>query len=87
MNDALKEKLTMWAHNKMLGVLDAGQAPEDEWFEVDASIPELAGMIDVNIYLSENQDGEEVVKAVAYDLVDTPEGYKKTCLEHWVELF
>ena len=83
MNDELKTKLRVWAYERMWDTIEAGLEPEDDWHEVDASIPELAGKIDVNIFY----DMEGIVRACAYDVVTLPDGKKTTNCETWIEVF
>lgn len=83
MNEDLKTKLRVWAYERMWDVIDNGAEPEDEWFEVDASIPELEGKIDVNIYY----DMDGIVRACAYDVITLPNGLKTTNCETWLEVF
>ena len=83
MNEDLKTKLRIWAYEKMWDVIEKGQEPEDEWFEVDSSIPELNGKIDVNIYY----DMDGIVRACAYDVITDSKGMKTTNCETWTKVF
>lgn len=83
MNEDLKKQLRIWAYERMWDTIDKGEDPEDLWFEVDSSIPELSGKIDVNIYY----DMDGIVRASAYDIIDLPNGLKTTNCETWIEVF
>lgn len=83
MNEELKTKLRIWAYDRMWGTIDAGLEPEDDWHEVDASIPELEGKLDVNIFY----DLDGIVRACAYDVVTLPNGKKTTNCETGIEVF
>ena len=83
MNEQLKTKLRIWAYDQMWDIINSGAEPEDEWIEVDSSIPELQGKIDVNIFY----DMDGIVRAVAYDVVVMPNGLKTTNCETWTEIF
>lgn len=83
MNEQLKTKLRVWAYDRMWDIINSGEEPMDEWFEVDDSIPELSGKIDVNIFY----DMDNIVRAVAYDVIVLPNGLKKTNCETWIEVF
>lgn len=83
MNEQLKTKLRIWAYERLWDTLDSGECPDDLWFEVDASIPELSGKIDVNIYY----DLDNILRASAYDIVVLPNGLKTTNCETWTEVF
>lgn len=83
MNDELKTKLRIWAYERMWDCVDAGETPEDEWYEVDASIPELEGKLDVNIFIDLNG----IVRACAYDVITDAKGIKTTKCATWIEVF
>jgi hypothetical protein len=83
MTEDLKTKLRVWAYEKMWDTIDKGLEPEDDWHEVDSSIPELEGKIDVNIYY----DLDGVIRACAYDIITDSQGLKTTNCETWTEIF
>jgi hypothetical protein len=83
MNEELKTKLRVWAYDRMWDYVNDGELPEDEWHEVDSSIPELEGKIDINIYI----DMDGIVKAYAYDVITNDQGIKTTNCETWIEVF
>jgi hypothetical protein len=83
MNDDLKTKLRVWAYERMWDTIDAGLEPEDDWHEVDASLPELQGKLDVNIFY----DMGGTVRAVAYDVITDDKGMKTTNCQTWMEIF
>lgn len=74
--------LTIWANEKLLDILDGADYDGDAWYTVDASIPELAGKIDINIYDKEEEDGTVMLKCVAYEVVN-----KRTKCDAWVNIF
>ena len=83
LNDELKTKLRIWAYERMWDTIDAGNEPEDDWHEVDASIPELQGKLEVNIFY----DMDGIVRACAYDVIINDSGLKTTNCETWTEVF
>jgi len=83
MNEELKTKLRIWAYERLWDMVDNGEEPEDEWIEVDTSIPELAGKIDVNIFY----DMDGIVRACAYDVITLPCGNRTTNCQTWIEVF
>jgi hypothetical protein len=83
MNEDLKTKLRVWAYERLWDHVANGEMPEDEWHEVDDSIPELAGKLDVNIFI----DMDGIVRACAYDVITLPNGLKTTNCETWLEVF
>jgi len=83
LNDELKTKLRVWAYDRMWDTINAGNEPEDDWHEVDASIPELQGKLDVNIFY----DMDGIVRACAYDVITDDSGIKTTNCEAWMEVF
>jgi hypothetical protein len=83
MDEKLKAKLRIWAYECMWDAIDSGEDIEDMWREVDSSIPELEGKIDVNIFY----DMDGIVRACAYDVLTMPNGLKTTNCETWIEVF
>jgi hypothetical protein len=83
MNDELKTKLRIWVYDRMWDHVYDGETPEDEWHEVDASIPELEGKLDVNIFV----DMDGIIRACAYDVITDDTGMKTTNCETWIEVF
>ena len=78
-------KLTVWAYDRLWDMMDNGSYEGDNWFTMDASIPELEGKIDVNIW----DDGENgsFVQAAAYEIVTLPDGVQHTVCDSWAKLF
>jgi hypothetical protein len=74
--------LTIWANEHLMDILDGAPYDGDDWFTVDASIPELEGKVDINIYDHEEDDGKVIIRCVAYEIVNN-----ETKCDAWVSIF
>lgn len=79
--------VTIFANEKLMDILDGARYDGDDWFTVDASIPELANKIDINIFDYEDENGKVFIKAVAYEVVKDNDGNLATNCENWINLF
>ncbi len=76
------KKVTIWANEKLMDILDGADYDGDDWFLLDDTVPELAGKIDINIYDYEEEDGRVTLRCVAYQVIDT-----RTDCSEWIEIF
>jgi hypothetical protein len=84
---AQEKALLIWANEKLLDILDGAHYDGDDWFTVDESIPELAGKIDINIYDEENIEGDVIIRCVAYEIEQLPNGLGNTKCDVWHKVF
>ena len=85
--DDQKKALLIWANEKLMDILDGADYDGDDWFTVDDTIPELSGKVDVNIYDWEDENGNAIIKACAYAVVELPNGTVTTVCDSWLDLF
>ena len=80
-------QLTIWAYDKLWNMLDNNSYDGDNWFTVNNLDINLDNKIDINIYDSESENGQIVIKCAAYEIIELPDGYPQTKCDNWIILF
>ena len=84
---AQEKALLIWANEKLMDILNGAPYDGDDWFTVDDTIPELAGKVDINIYDCEEEDGKVIIRCVAYEIEQRPDGLGNTKCDAWHNVF
>lgn len=86
LNENQIKELRIWAYDKLWDMLDNHSYDGDNWFTVNNLDINLDNKLDINIYDSENDNGQIIIKCAVYEIIEFS-GYLQTNCDNWIILF